>query len=49
MKEEITTKSERREHKKRRRMPQHGKSIVRVYNDCVMKRYKNVLEKEKNG
>jgi len=49
MKEEITTKSERRECRKRKRIPQHGKSIGRIYHDSVLKRYKDIMEKDKSG
>jgi hypothetical protein len=41
MKEEGKTKQERREKKlkkKRERIPQHGKSLARVYRDAVLKR-----------
>jgi len=41
MKEEGETKQERRERrlrKKRERIPQHGKSLARVYRDAVLKR-----------
>ena len=41
MKEEEETKQERREKKlkkKRERIPQHGKSLARVYRDAVLKR-----------
>ena len=41
MKEEGETKQERRERrlqKKRQRIPQHGKSLARVYRDAVLKR-----------
>jgi len=31
---------ERRKRKKRERMPQHGKSLARVYKDAVLKRLK---------
>jgi hypothetical protein len=41
MKEEGETRQERRERrlrKKRERIPQHGKSLARVYRDAVLKR-----------
>jgi hypothetical protein len=41
MKEEGETRQERRERrlqKRRKRIPQHGKSLARVYRDAVLKR-----------
>jgi len=39
------TKQERREkrlRKKREKMPQHGRSLVRVYRDAILKRLKSL-------
>jgi hypothetical protein len=47
MKEEGETKQERRERrlqKKRERIPQHGKSLARVYRDAVLKRLRKKAE-----
>ncbi len=47
MKEEGETKQERRERrlqKKRNRIPQHGKSLARVYRDAVLKRLRKKPE-----
>ncbi len=47
MKEEVETKQERRERrlqKKRNRIPQHGKSLARVYRDAVLKRLRKKAE-----
>ena len=47
MKEEGETKQERRERrlqKKRQRIPQHGKSLARVYRDAVLKRLRKKAE-----
>jgi hypothetical protein len=47
MKEEGETKQERRERrlqKKRNRIPQHGKSLARVYRDAVLKRLRKKAE-----
>lgn len=38
MNEETPTKAERREHRRRRRIPKHGKSLGRIYKDSVAKR-----------
>lgn len=43
MKDDEATKGEKRERllkKKRERIPQHGKSLARVYRDAVLKRLK---------
>lgn len=34
------TKGEKRENKKRKRMPQHGKGLAMIYNNCILKRMK---------
>ena len=47
MKEEGETRQERRERrlqKKRQRIPQHGKSLARVYRDAVLKRLRKKAE-----
>ena len=47
MKEEGETRQERRERrlqKKRKRIPQHGKSLARVYRDAVLKRLRKKAE-----
>jgi hypothetical protein len=47
MKEEGETKQERRERrlqKKRKRIPQHSKSLARVYRDAVLKRLRKKAE-----
>ena len=47
MKEEGETKQERRERrlqKKRNRIPQHGKSLARVYRDALLKRLRKKAE-----
>jgi hypothetical protein len=47
MKEDEETKQERREKKlkkKRERIPQHGKSLARVYRDAVLKRLRKKSE-----
>jgi hypothetical protein len=47
MKEEDETKQERREKKQkkeRERIPQHGKSLARVYRDAVLKRLRKKAE-----
>jgi len=44
MKGDEDTKGEKRERlvkKKRERIPQHGKSLARVYRDAVLKRLRN--------
>ena len=41
--EPVETKQERREKrlkKKRERMPQHGRSLVKIYKDAILKRLK---------
>ena len=47
MKEEGETRQERRERrlqKKRKHIPQHGKSLARVYRDAVLKRLRKKAE-----
>jgi len=47
MKEEGETKQERREKKlkkERERIPQHGKSLAKVYRDAVLKRLRKKAE-----
>lgn len=47
MSDEIKTKQERREKKlkkKRERMPQHGRTLGKVYRDAVMKRLRKKSE-----
>ena len=47
MKEEGETRQERREKKlkkKRERIPQHGKSLAKVYRDAVLKRLRKKAE-----
>lgn len=47
MKEEGETRQERRERrlqKKRKRIPQHGKSLARVYSDAILKRLGKKVE-----
>jgi len=46
---EIETRQERREkklEKKRERMPKHGRNLVRVYMDAILKRLKRRQIKE---
>ena len=41
--EKVETKQERREkklEKKRERMPKHGRSLVKIYKDAILKRLK---------
>lgn len=42
------TKSEKREVRHRKRMPVHGKNLVTVYTNAVMKRYNRVVKKSPN-
>ena len=47
MKEEEETKQERREKKlkkKRERMPQHGRTLGKVYRDAILKRLRKKAE-----
>ncbi|MFA5367173.1 MAG: hypothetical protein WC333_04785 [Dehalococcoidia bacterium] len=47
MSDEIETRQERREKKlkkKRERMPQHGRTLGKVYRDAVMKRLRKKAE-----
>ena len=41
--EQEPTRQERREkrqHRKRERMPKHGKDLARIYRDAILKRFK---------
>ena len=40
---------ERRRKKERAKMPQHGKGIVKVYRDAVLKRAKDADARRKSG
>lgn len=47
MKKEVETRQERREkklRKKRERMPQHGRTLGKVYRDAVLKRLRKKAE-----
>ncbi len=47
MADDIETKQERRERrlkKKRERMPQHGRSLAKMYMDAILKRLKRKKE-----
>ena len=46
--ERIETRQERREKKlkrKRERIPKHGKNLVKVYTDAILKRLKHIATK----
>ena len=50
--EDVETKQERREKKrkkKRERVPQHGRSLARVYKEVILKRIKRLRTEKQKG